>query len=64
MQKILGLIFIAVGVFGMAIYLVRGAIISTDEKIAMLFGFFMILIGVIIIYSDCKKKTVKDEDRN
>ncbi len=64
MQKILGLIFIAVGVFGVALYPARGAFISTDEKIAMLLGFFMILIGVIIIYSDYKKKTVKDEDRN
>ncbi len=60
MQKLLGLIFIAVGAFGTAVYLGRGTLITTDEKIAVLLGFFMILIGVIIIYSDMKKMA----DRN
>jgi hypothetical protein len=56
MQKILGVIFIAVGALGMAVYLAKGAALSTDEKIAMLLGFLMILIG-IILYVDWKKKT-------
>jgi uncharacterized membrane protein HdeD (DUF308 family) len=64
MQKILGLIFIAIGVFGIAVYLPRAAFITTDEKIAMLLGFFMILIGVIIIYADWKKNTDRNQARN
>lgn len=55
MQKLVGIIFIAVGVFGMAVYPASGALINTDNKIAMLLGFFMIIIGTIIIYSDWKK---------
>jgi predicted transporter len=64
MQKFFGLIFIAVGVFGMYLYAARGAFITTDEKIAVLLGFFMILIGIIIIYADWKKKTDRDDARN
>ncbi len=56
MQKFLGLIIIAVGLFGMAVYITRGTLISTDEKIAMLLGFFLVLIGFIIIYGDRRKK--------
>ena len=61
MQKMLGLIFIAVGAFGMAVYISRGMFISSDEKIALLLGFFMILIGIIIIYGNRKKKSVRDQ---
>jgi cadmium resistance protein CadD (predicted permease) len=64
MQKFFGLIFIAVGVFGMYLYAARGAFITTDDKIAMLLGFIMILIGIIIIYADWKKKTDSDHERN
>jgi hypothetical protein len=64
MQKLLGLIFIAIGAIGMAVYLARGTFITTDEKIAMLLGFFMILIGVIIIYADWKKKTDRNQEQN
>ena len=64
MQKILGLVFIAVGMIGMAIYLSRGMMITSDEKIAMLLGFFMILIGIILIYSDRKKKSIMNKSRN
>ncbi len=64
MQKILGLVFIAVGAFGMAIYISRGVMITSDEKIAMLLGFFMILIGIIIIYGSHKKKMDRDHKLN
>lgn len=64
MQKFLGCIFIAVGAFGMAVYPARGTFLSTDDKIAMLLGFFMILIGIIIIYGDRKKKTDRTHKRN
>ena len=60
MQQFLGLIFIALGVFGLAVYLDGDRIMTTDDKIAMLLGIFMILIGVILLYSDWKNKT----DRN
>ena len=63
MQKFLGCIFIAVGAFGMAVYPARGTLLSTDDTIAMLLGFFMILIGIIIIYGDRKKKTDGNQER-
>ena len=58
MQKILGIVFIAIGLSGMAIYLFRGMSITRDEKIAMLLGFLMIIIGAIIIYGDRKGSSV------
>ncbi|HBH61959.1 MAG TPA: hypothetical protein DDX85_09535 [Nitrospiraceae bacterium] len=64
MQKFLGLIFIAVGVFGVAVYLSRGTSIAADDRIAMLLGIFMTFIGVIIIYGDRKKKTNSDQTHN
>ncbi len=64
MQKILGLIFIAVGMIGMVIYLSRGMGITADEKITLLLGFFMILIGIMIIYGGGKKKSIRDTSRH
>jgi drug/metabolite transporter (DMT)-like permease len=63
MQKFLGFIFIAVGAFGMAVYPAMGEPLSRDDNIAMLLGFFMILIGIIIIYGDRKNKTESDQTR-
>ena len=63
MQKMFGMICIAVGAFGMAVYPAMGAPLSRDDKIAMLLGFFMILIGIIIIYGDRKKNTESDQTR-
>ena len=57
MQKIFGLLFVAVGLFGMAVYPAMGRVLSNDDKIAMLLGLFMIIVGAIIIYGDRKKKT-------
>jgi len=64
MQKLVGLIFIIVGMFGIAVYAARGRVISTDDKIAMLLGIVVILIGIIIIYGDRKKKTGRDQAQN
>jgi uncharacterized membrane protein YfcA len=61
MQKILGLIFIAVGITGIIVYLSRGMMITSDEKIAMILGFFMVLIGIMIIYGSRKKKSIRDQ---
>lgn len=56
MQTLLGVLFVIIGVFGIAIYSASGALLSAGRKIAMLLGFFMLLIGVIIIYSDLRNR--------
>ncbi len=61
MQTIFGILCIAVGAFGMTVYPAMEKIISTDEKIAMLFGFVMIVFGFIIIYGDRKKRNSRDQ---
>ena len=60
MQVILGLICIAAGASGIVAYIYRGTVMSSDDKITMLLGFFMALIGVIIIYAGGKNKTDND----
>ena len=60
MQQILGLIFIAVGAISMSVYAAQGMFISTDDKITMLLGFFMVLIGIMIIYGNRKKNNNRD----
>jgi len=41
MQKIFGLLFVAVGLFGMVVYPAMGRVLSRDDKIAMLLGLFI-----------------------
>jgi hypothetical protein len=60
MQKLPGLIFIIVGAFGMATYLSSGAFVTTDEKITMLLGFVMIIIGVIIFTPVFRGRIIDD----
>ena len=64
MQQILGLIFIAVGVMGMSVYAAQGMFITKDDKITMLLGFFMVLIGIMIMYGNKKKKNSREHERN
>ena len=63
MQQILGLIFITVGTMGIIVYAAQGMFITTDDKITMLLGFFMALIGIMIMYGNRKKKN-RDHLRN
>ena len=64
MQQILGLIFIIVGTMGIIVYAAQGMFITTDDKITMLLGFFMVLIGIMIMYGNRKKKNNRDHLRN
>jgi hypothetical protein len=64
MQTIFGIICIAVGVFGMAVYPLTREIISREEQIGMLLGLAMTIFGFIIIYGDRKKKRDKGDDLN
>ena len=64
MQTLLGVIFVIIGVFGMAVYSASDALLSADEKIAMLLGFFMFMIGVIIIYADLRNKAGRKRTGN
>jgi hypothetical protein len=63
MQKLFGIICMAVGAFGMAVYPAMEKIITREEKIAMLLGFVMIVFGFIIMYSDRGKSKNNNHHR-
>lgn len=51
MQKFLGLLFMAAGVYGMVVIYANGTYAHIDMKILMMFSFVLLVFGFIISWT-------------
>jgi hypothetical protein len=51
MQKFLGLLFMAVGVYGMGAIYANAAYSNMDKKVLMMFSFILLVFGFIISWT-------------